>query len=78
MKAFVLMNKKTGDFGVGVRVTLTDGAEVEHEIASLDGYSVQLRKHDHDGWIVSAAIDQPYIYAPKEMVERSLEVIGEL
>lgn len=78
VKHFVLMNKETGEIGIGVRATLTDGAEHEQEICALAGYSLQLRTHDFDGWLVAAEMDQPYVYASKEMVERKLEIIGEL
>lgn len=78
MKAFVLMNKETGEIGVGVKVLLFDDSFLENEIASLAGYSIQLRNQDFDGWLVAAEDEQPYIYAPKAMVEKSIEVLGEL
>ena len=78
MKQFVLL--RGGELGLGFPVQFFN--ESDAEIASLDGYSVQIRVTRPDGWLCFIGADDcdegPWIFVKQEFIEKHFEVLGEL
>lgn len=81
MKQLILMNKKTGELGLGCRVQLFDNILNEDELGGLPGYSISIRGSDFDGWIFFSGKpenDHPWIWVNRKILDDKCEVIGEL
>ena len=78
MKQILIMNKNTGDVGVGVKVNFFEKWTEDREIAVLGEHSIGLIPRTHDGWIVKVSEDSEWIYVTPEMVETATIELGEI
>ena len=76
MTEHVLMNKQTGNFGIGVKIDYHDHTYYEKELTKLEGHSVILRSPDFDAWLIHEG--NFYLHVHRKMVDEKCEVIGEL
>lgn len=81
MKQLVLMNKETGELGLGIRINWF-GHPDDIKLASMEGYSVMLScELDCDAWLLfTGAMDknEPWNFIKKEFLENKCEVLCEL
>lgn len=77
MKQFVLMNKKTGNLLIGIRVCFLDQDWCDD--LPVANQSWQIGVMQHDGWIVELPpeVSQFRVFFNQEL-ENMVEVLGEL
>jgi hypothetical protein len=82
MKHLILMNKKTGEISLGVRVHLFDEMDDKENFNYFDGYSVRQRAgNDYDAWLIFSSnhtANSPCTWLYREDVDGKNEIIGEL
>ncbi len=78
MKQWLLMNRKTGEFGAGVKISFFQKWTEEVELVNLDKISIGVIPTVPDGWIVKTTEDAVWVFVTPEMVDRVLDVIGEI
>ena len=80
-KAFVLMNKETGDLLEGYRILLYDKEESIYPVAWTEGQGNRVKlicTSEHDGWIVYRPDVSPFAWFFNRESEKFFEVLGEL
>lgn len=78
MKAYVLMNRKTGDLFEGHKVTFMDQEWVKENDLKDFGYQIQLGVFQHDGWIVYHPEMSPAPLFFNRTCEKWFKVLGDL
>lgn len=76
----VLMNKKTGQLGIGIAITFHEKYHQESS-RSLNDYTIAFILSEPDGWIVSGNGFNDrvaWVFVNTESVNKYLEVLGEL
>lgn len=76
----ILMNKNSGELGIGIRLAFMDKRETQ-EVASLPGYSVLLTPNEPDAWAIFAGDEDaagPWLLVADPKRISLFEDLGEL
>lgn len=74
----LLINKKTGELGIGIRVAFLD-KYFSQELSKIEGYSISVMPSESDGWIIFANDKNgAWLYVNNESVNDRVEDLGEL
>lgn len=80
MKELILINKETGELGLGIKINFYDNWETNN-VCKIEGYTVGFRPSKHDGWLIFTGKNEaegPWIFCKMELVDEKIESLGEL
>lgn len=79
MKEYLLQNKKTGNLGVGIKMSFFDQPMLDEPLANVQGYSVKLvNQNEFDAWAITSSDKDPWIMINKKVADSLIECLGEL
>ena len=81
MKILVLMNKDSGEIGLGVQINFFNNHDVNEELVNLEGYSLGIIPAAHDAWLIFTGADGaegPWMHVKSEHVDEKVQILGEL
>ncbi len=81
MSQLILINKETGELGLGIKIDFHDKFESTNEMCKMEGYSIGFRPVQHDGWLLFSGDNEaegPWLYMKAEAVDSRVEIYGEL
>ena len=80
MKQIILMNKETGELGLGIRIRFSDNDD-DFKLEKLAGYTISIRE-ECDAWLIysgsnsQSETDGPFLCCNKEIVDKHIEIVG--
>lgn len=77
LKQFVLMNKKTGEVGIGFRLSFFDN-EMGSELDVYKDYKISVTANEPDFWAILSPENNFWLVVMPDLVQDALEILGEL
>lgn len=82
MKQLILMNKETGEVGLGIRIQLFDNLLPSKDSLTGDNSYILAVAYDVGyHWLIFAGEpneDHPWVFQRREFVDKNVEILGEL